>query len=175
MTPVLLRGKRFRCVNDDYERQLIKQPATPPGCRKTTTKWLAISVHPFEGRRFYGIIASMIIHFHHRCVVSSLGKGIAAAPSQLFSIAWSQGDDGLSLIRISTWTRHHEPFQHGEVFVTEDGAETDLDSGALRTVHFRQDAQSNNFTTGQIYDSVIRKERRRISGQNGTGDPAYHQ
>ena len=52
------------------------------------------------------------------------------------------------------------PFQHGEVYVTEDGAETDLDLGHYeRFVRFRAN-RSNNFTAGQIYESVIRKERR---------------
>ena len=52
------------------------------------------------------------------------------------------------------------PFQHGEVFVTEDGAETDLDLGHYERFVSARMRRSNNFTTGQIYDSVIRKERR---------------
>ena len=52
------------------------------------------------------------------------------------------------------------PFQHGEVFVTEDGAETDLDLGHYERFVSAKMRRFNNFTTGQIYDSVIRKERR---------------
>ena len=52
------------------------------------------------------------------------------------------------------------PFQHGEVFVTDDGAETDLDLGPLRALHARAPSQANNWTTGRIYLSVIEKERR---------------
>src|SRR5690606_21397606 len=52
------------------------------------------------------------------------------------------------------------PFQHGEVFVTEDGAETDLDLGHYERFVSARMRRTNNFTTGQIYDSVIRKERR---------------
>ena len=52
------------------------------------------------------------------------------------------------------------PFQHGEVFVTDDGAETDLDLGHYERFTDVRMAQRNNFTTGQIYDAVIRKERR---------------
>jgi CTP synthase len=52
------------------------------------------------------------------------------------------------------------PFQHGEVFVTEDGAETDLDLGHYERFTNARMERRNNFTTGQIYDSVIKKERR---------------
>ena len=52
------------------------------------------------------------------------------------------------------------PFQHGEVFVTEDGAETDLDLGHYERFSSTRMRKSNNFTTGQIYESVIKKERR---------------
>ncbi len=52
------------------------------------------------------------------------------------------------------------PFQHGEVFVTDDGAETDLDLGHYERFVRTRMGRSNNFTTGQIYDTVIRKERR---------------
>ena len=94
-------------------------------------------------------------------VVSSLGKGIAAA--SLAAILASRGVRVTNLkldpyINVDPGTM--SPFQHGEVFVTEDGAETDLDLGHYeRFVDVRM-AKRNNFTTGQIYESVIRKERR---------------
>ncbi len=94
-------------------------------------------------------------------VVSSLGKGIAAA--SLGTILESRGLD-LTLLKLDPYINVDpgtmSPFQHGEVFVTEDGAETDLDLGHYeRFVNVRM-AKRNNFTTGQIYESVIRKERR---------------
>ncbi len=94
-------------------------------------------------------------------VVSSLGKGIAAA--SLSAILATRGVRVTNLkldpyINVDPGTM--SPFQHGEVFVTEDGAETDLDLGHYeRFVDVRM-AKRNNFTTGQIYESVIRKERR---------------
>ena len=94
-------------------------------------------------------------------VVSSLGKGIAAA--SLGTILESRGLD-LTLLKLDPYINVDpgtmSPFQHGEVFVTEDGAETDLDLGHYeRFVNVRM-TKRNNFTTGQIYESVIRKERR---------------
>lgn len=94
-------------------------------------------------------------------VVSSLGKGIASA--SLATLLEARGLK-VTLIKLDPYINVDpgtmSPFQHGEVFVTEDGAETDLDLGHyerfLRTVMGR----NNNFTTGQIYESVIRKERR---------------
>ncbi len=94
-------------------------------------------------------------------VVSSLGKGIAAA--SLAAILASRGIRVTNLkldpyINVDPGTM--SPFQHGEVFVTEDGAETDLDLGHYeRFVDVRM-GKRNNFTTGQIYESVIKKERR---------------
>ncbi|MCL4471258.1 MAG: CTP synthase [Sulfuricella sp.] len=94
-------------------------------------------------------------------VVSSLGKGIAAA--SLAAILETRGIK-VTLLKLDPYINVDpgtmSPFQHGEVFVTEDGAETDLDLG-----HYERFAQvtmkkSNNFTTGQIYESVIKKERR---------------
>ena len=94
-------------------------------------------------------------------VVSSLGKGIAAA--SLGTILESRGIK-LTLLKLDPYINVDpgtmSPFQHGEVFVTEDGAETDLDLGHYeRFVNIRM-MKRNNFTTGQIYESVIRKERR---------------
>ncbi len=94
-------------------------------------------------------------------VVSSLGKGIAAA--SLGAILESRGIKITHLkldpyINVDPGTM--SPFQHGEVFVTEDGAETDLDLGHYERVTSAKMGKRNNFTTGQIYDSVIKKERR---------------
>src|SRR3974390_2997470 len=94
-------------------------------------------------------------------VVSSLGKGIAAA--SLGAILESRGLK-VTLLKLDPYINVDpgtmSPFQHGEVFVTEDGAETDLDLGHYeRFVDVRM-GKRNNFTTGQIYESVIRKERR---------------
>ncbi|MFC5301279.1 CTP synthase [Azospira restricta] len=94
-------------------------------------------------------------------VVSSLGKGIAAA--SLGAILESRGLKVTHLkldpyINVDPGTM--SPFQHGEVFVTEDGAETDLDLGHYERFTSAKMRKSNNFTTGQIYESVIKKERR---------------
>ena len=94
-------------------------------------------------------------------VVSSLGKGIAAA--SLAAILESRGIKVTNLkldpyINVDPGTM--SPFQHGEVFVTEDGAETDLDLGHYERFSSARMRRSNNFTTGQIYESVIKKERR---------------
>ena len=94
-------------------------------------------------------------------VVSSLGKGISAA-----SIAALLESRGLrvTLLKLDPYINVDpgtmSPFQHGEVFVTEDGAETDLDLGHYERFVSTRMKRYNNFTTGQIYDSVIRKERR---------------
>jgi CTP synthase len=94
-------------------------------------------------------------------VVSSLGKGIAAA--SLAAILESRGLK-VTLIKLDPYINVDpgtmSPFQHGEVFVTDDGAETDLDLGHYERYITTRMTRSNNFTTGQIYDSVIRKERR---------------
>ena len=94
-------------------------------------------------------------------VVSSLGKGIAAA--SLGAILESRGIKVTHLkldpyINVDPGTM--SPFQHGEVFVTEDGAETDLDLGHYERFTSAKMGKRNNFTTGQIYESVIKKERR---------------
>ncbi|WP_028454449.1 CTP synthase [Chitinilyticum litopenaei] len=94
-------------------------------------------------------------------VVSSLGKGIAAA--SLAAILESRGLK-VTMMKLDPYINVDpgtmSPMQHGEVFVTEDGAETDLDLGHYeRFIHAKM-KKSNNFTTGQIYESVIKKERR---------------
>jgi CTP synthase len=94
-------------------------------------------------------------------VVSSLGKGIAAA--SLGAILESRGLT-VTLVKLDPYINVDpgtmSPFQHGEVFVTEDGAETDLDLGHYERFVSARMRRVNNFTTGQIYDTVIRKERR---------------
>src|SRR5262247_1370539 len=94
-------------------------------------------------------------------VVSSLGKGIAAA-----SIGCLLESRGLKVtcqkfdpyLNVDPGTM--SPFQHGEVFVTDDGAETDLDLGHYERFSHAKLTQANNWTTGRIYQSVINKERR---------------
>ena len=94
-------------------------------------------------------------------VVSSLGKGIAAA--SLAAILESRGLK-VTLLKLDPYINVDpgtmSPMQHGEVFVTDDGAETDLDLGHYERFITAKMKKVNNFTTGQIYDSVIRKERR---------------
>lgn len=94
-------------------------------------------------------------------VVSSLGKGIAAA--SLAAILESRGLK-VSLIKFDPYVNVDpgtmSPFQHGEVYVTADGAETDLDLGHYERFVRTKMSRSNNFTTGQIYEKVIAKERR---------------
>ncbi len=94
-------------------------------------------------------------------VVSSLGKGIAAA-----SIGRLLVERGLSVtiqkfdpyLNVDPGTL--SPFQHGEVFVTDDGAETDLDLGHYERFIDESLSQANNVTAGRIYQNIITKERR---------------
>ena len=94
-------------------------------------------------------------------VVSSLGKGIASA--SLAAILESRGLE-VTLIKLDPYLNVDpgtmSPFQHGEVYVTDDGAETDLDLGHYERFITTRMKRSNNFTTGQIYKSVLEKERR---------------
>ncbi len=94
-------------------------------------------------------------------VVSSLGKGIASA--SLAAILEARGIR-VTLVKLDPYINVDpgtmNPFQHGEVFVTDDGAETDLDLGHYERFARVTMGKSNNFTAGQIYESVIRKERR---------------
>jgi CTP synthase len=94
-------------------------------------------------------------------VVSSLGKGIASA--SLAAILESRGLS-VTLIKLDPYINVDpgtmSPFQHGEVFVTDDGAETDLDLGHYERFINTRMKKANNFTTGQIYKSVLEKERR---------------
>lgn len=93
-------------------------------------------------------------------VVSSLGKGITAA--SLAALLEARGLN-VTLLKLDPYINVDpgtmSPFQHGEVFVTDDGAETDLDLGHYeRFVHSKM-GKKNNFTTGQVYETVIQKER----------------
>jgi CTP synthase len=94
-------------------------------------------------------------------VVSSLGKGIASA--SLAAILEARGLK-VTLLKLDPYINVDpgtmSPFQHGEVFVTEDGAETDLDLGHYERFVRATLGKRNNFTTGKIYENVIRKERR---------------
>jgi CTP synthase len=94
-------------------------------------------------------------------VVSSLGKGIASA--SLGAILESRGLS-ISMVKLDPYINVDpgtmSPFQHGEVFVTKDGAETDLDLGHYERFVRTTTSRNSNFTTGRIYENVIRKERR---------------
>lgn len=94
-------------------------------------------------------------------VVSSLGKGISAA--SLGAVLEARGLK-VTFVKLDPYINVDpgtmSPFQHGEVFVTEDGAETDLDLGHYERFVRTTLGKANNFTTGQIYEQVIRKERR---------------
>jgi len=94
-------------------------------------------------------------------VVSSLGKGLAA--SSIGALLEARGL-GVTLIKLDPYINVDpgtmSPFQHGEVFVTDDGAETDLDLGHYERFTHAHLSQANNWTTGRIYLSVIEKERR---------------
>ena len=94
-------------------------------------------------------------------VVSSLGKGIASA--SLGALLESRGLS-VTILNLDPYINLDpgtmSPFQHGEVFVTEDGSETDLDLGHYERFLNSRMSKSNNFTTGQVYEEVLRKERR---------------
>lgn len=94
-------------------------------------------------------------------VVSSLGKGIAAA--SLATILEARGLK-ITMLKLDPYINVDpgtmSPFQHGEVFVTEDGAETDLDLGHYERFTHTNMRKSNNFTSGRVYNEVLRRERR---------------
>ena len=94
-------------------------------------------------------------------VVSSLGKGIAAA--SLGAILEARGLK-VTILKLDPYINVDpgtmSPFQHGEVFVTNDGAETDLDLGHYERFIRSKMSKQNNFTTGRVYDTVLKKERR---------------
>lgn len=94
-------------------------------------------------------------------VVSSLGKGIASA--SLGAILEARGLK-VTILKLDPYINVDpgtmSPFQHGEVYVTEDGAETDLDLGHYERFLRSKMSRRNNFTTGRVYETVLRKERR---------------
>lgn len=94
-------------------------------------------------------------------VVSSLGKGIASA--SLGSILEAHGLS-VTILKLDPYLNVDpgtmSPFQHGEVFVTEDGAETDLDLGHYERFLSSRMNKRNNFTSGKVYETILRRERR---------------
>ncbi|MFT7559676.1 MAG: CTP synthase [Flavobacteriales bacterium] len=94
-------------------------------------------------------------------VVSSLGKGIASA--SLAAVLEARGLN-VTILKLDPYINVDpgtmSPFQHGEVFVTEDGAETDLDLGHYERFIRSKMGRRNNFTTGRVYETVLKKERR---------------
>lgn len=94
-------------------------------------------------------------------VVSSLGKGIAAAS---LGAVLEARDLKVTILKLDPYLNVDpgtmSPFQHGEVFVTEDGAETDLDLGHYERFLRSKTSKRNNFTTGKVYETILRRERR---------------
>ncbi len=130
--------------------------AVRAGFRAGTEAGVGHDIIPFSG----GLFMTKFV-FVTGGVVSSLGKGIAAA--SMAALLESRGVR-VTLLKLDPYINVDpgtmSPFQHGEVFVTEDGAETDLDLGHYERFISAKMRRSNNFTTGQIYESVIKKERR---------------
>jgi len=109
-------------------------------------------------------------------VTSSLGKGIIAASlakllqARGFRVTIQKFDP---YINVDPGTLN--PYEHGECYVTEDGAETDLDLGHYERFLNTYTSQANNVTTGRIYQYVINKEREgAYLGKNGAGDTPHH-
>ena len=102
------------------------------------------------------------VHFHYRrCLVFSPGKGLsAAALGGTTRVAWDTHKNVKMDPYINVDPGTMSPYQHGEVFVTDDGAESDLDLGHYERFTSVRMSQTNNFTTGSIYKSVIERERR---------------
>ena len=96
-------------------------------------------------------------------VVSSLGKGVASA--SLGALLESRGLS-VTILKLDPYINLDpgtmSPFQHGEVFVTEDGSETDLDLGHYERFIKSKMSKDNNFTTGQVYETVLKKERKAV-------------
>ncbi len=94
-------------------------------------------------------------------VVSSLGKGVTAA--SLATLLESRGLN-VTMMKLDPYINVDpgtmSPLQHGEVYVTEDGAETDLDLGHYERFIRNRMTQSNNFTTGRVYQNVLKRERK---------------
>jgi len=112
------------------------------------------------GSFFYGVDMTRFI-FVTGGVVSSLGKGISAA--SLAAILESRGLN-VTILKLDPYLNVDpgtmSPYQHGEVYVTEDGAETDLDLGHYERFLRSKMTKNNNFTSGQIYETILRRERR---------------
>src|SRR6266849_647806 len=131
-----------------------------PGCGHNSTY-----VNPVEGRQARRTIRAVRMApkyiFVTGGVVSSLGKGVAASSigclleSRGFRVTLQKCDPYLN---VDPGTM--SPFQHGEVFVTEDGAETDLDLGHYERFTHAKLSRDNNWTTGRIYETILTKERR---------------
>ena len=109
-------------------------------------------------------------------VTSSLGKGIIAASlakllqARGFTVTIQKFDP---YINVDPGTLN--PYEHGECYVTDDGAETDLDLGHYERFLNVPTSQKNNITTGLVYQTVINKERAGdYLGQNGAGDSSYY-
>lgn len=127
---------------------------TQGGCSwRTLPPIIAISRYLYNGMTKFVFVTGG--------VVSSLGKGIASA--SLAALLESRGLK-VTLIKLDPYINVDpgtmSPIQHGEVFVTDDGAETDLDLGHYERFITTRMKRANNFTTGQIYKSVLEKERR---------------
>ncbi|MEZ6024110.1 MAG: hypothetical protein R3C16_12015 [Hyphomonadaceae bacterium] len=109
-------------------------------------------------------------------VVSSLGKGIASAA--LGALLQARGYR-VRLRKLDPYLNVDpgtmSPYQHGEVFVTDDGAETDLDLGHYERFTGVSATQGDNITTGRIYQEIIAKERRSDYLSHRADDPARHQ
>lgn len=122
---------------------------------------------PFDSPRLWSLNSSFNGFFMTRYifvtggVVSSLGKGIASA--SLAAILEARGLK-VTMLKLDPYINVDpgtmSPFQHGEVFVTHDGAETDLDLGHYERFVSATMSRANNFTTGRVYEEVLRKERR---------------
>jgi CTP synthase len=109
-------------------------------------------------------------------VLSSLGKGLAAASIGAVLECRGRRVTNQKLdpyINVDPGTM--SPFQHGEVFVTDDGAETDLDLGHYERFTSTRMGKSNTLTTGQVYFSVISKESAGLSRQDRSGHSPHHQ
>src|SRR3954452_3891984 len=147
-------------------------PAGAPGARRVVFQhqhlpsqpgaldtFLIISLYHLPGVRLPTDMTKFV--FVTGGVVSSLGKGIASA--SLAAILESRGLK-VTLIKLDPYINVDpgtmSPFQHGEVFVTDDGAETDLDLGHYERFVTTRMGKVNNFTTGKIYQAVLEKERR---------------
>ena len=140
----------------------LSRKPTRNGCRpgKPRTRLSIITISTYRGLQAPVLDMTKFV-FVTGGVVSSLGKGIASA--SLAALLESRGLS-VTLIKLDPYLNVDpgtmSPIQHGEVFVTDDGAETDLDLGHYERFINTRMKKANNFTTGQIYKSVLEKERR---------------